>query len=134
MKRITTQLLIGLVIVLGLAGVAQAVEPKVSYFYEASDSQFIKLIGTSVKEDIADIKGLDIDIWYKLSRPSTEIKYDEIELNNLVMPGVSYSIDIKGWDLGFNAACGLDRIESIIDSSDIGEFKYGIGIVVGKKI
>ena len=111
---------------------AQAVEPKVSYFYEVSDSQFIKLIGTSVQEDVADIKGLDIDFWYQWGRPDTEITYDSIEnVNNLIMPGVSYSKEIKGWDIGINAGLGQDRIENI---KDLGEAKYGIGICIGKKI
>jgi hypothetical protein len=125
--------LLALVLVLCLVGVAQAVEPKVSYFWEASDSEFIKLIGCSVKEDVI-VKGLDIDVWYKWAEPATEVKYDELGLNNLVMPGVSYSKEVMGWDIGLNAAAGLDRIESITDSKDIGEFKYGIGIIVGKKI
>jgi hypothetical protein len=114
-----------------LAGTVFAVEPKVSYFYEVDNSQFITLIGTSVKEDVVDIKGLDIDCWYKWSRPDTEITYNDIDnINNLVMPGISYSIDIKGFDCGINVSVGSDRIENI---KDTGEFKYGLGIVLGKK-
>lgn len=124
-------LLIGTVVL--FCGTTQAVEPKVSYFYEIDNSEFIKLVGTSVKEDIV-IKGLDIDIWYKWSRPETEVSYDELGLNNLVMPGVSYSKEVMGWDIGLNAAIGLDRIESVTDSKDIGELKYGLGIIVGHKI
>lgn len=124
-------LLIGTVVL--FCGTTQAVEPKVSYFYEIDNSEFIKLVGTSVKEDVV-IKGLDIDIWYKWSRPETEVSYDELGLNNLVMPGVSYSKEVMGWDIGLNAAIGLDRIESVTDSKDIGELKYGLGIIVGHKI
>ena len=48
-------LLIGTVVL--FCGTTQAVEPKVSYFYEIDNSEFIKLVGTSVKEDVV-IKGL----------------------------------------------------------------------------
>ena len=127
-------ILVTLLLVMGVTcNMAQAVEPKVSYFYEIDNSEFIKLVGTSVKEDVV-IKGLDIDIWYKWSRPETEVSYDELGLNNLVMPGVSYSKEVMGWDIGLNAAIGLDRIESVTDSKDIGELKYGLGIIVGHKI
>lgn len=119
--------------ILMIAGTAQAVEPKVSYFYELDNSEFIKLVGVSAKEDIFGIKGLDIDGWYKWSRPDTEIKYDEIGLNNLVMSGVSYSKEIKGIDIGINIAIGKDRIEKLTNLDELGETKYGIGICIGKK-
>ncbi len=112
---------------------AQAVEPKVSYSYEITDSEFVKLLGTSVKEDILGVKGLDIDAWYLLTPPSTELKYDEIGLNDLVMPGISYSKEIKGFDVGVNLACGLSRIEKVTNLDEIGEFKAVIGICCGKK-
>jgi hypothetical protein len=116
-----------------MAGVANAVEPKVSYSYEVTDSEFVKLLGTSVKEDIMGVQGLDIDAWYLLTPPATELKYDEIGLNNLVMPGISYMKTIKGVDIGLNACCGLERIEDITDSSEIGEFKAFAGICIGRK-
>ena len=120
--------------ILMVATMSYAVEPKVSYFYEVDNNEFIHLVGTSIKEDVADIRGLDIDFWYKWSRPETEIKYDEIGLNNLVMPGISYSREFKGWDIGIGVAMGQDRIETVTDIDRIGEFKYGVGIVVGHKI
>ncbi len=123
-------LLIGTVVL--FCGTAQAVEPKVSYFWEATESEFVKLIGTSVKEDIVGIKGLDIDAWYLLTPPATELKYDEIGLNNLLMTGVSYSKEVKGFDVGINVAIGQDRIEAL-DVDRLGETRYGIGLVFGKK-
>ncbi|CAK0754913.1 exported hypothetical protein [Azospirillaceae bacterium] len=116
-----------------MSSVAYALEPKVSYFWEADNSQFVKLLGTSVEENIVGIKGLDIDLWYLLTPPSMEIKYDEITTNNLVMPGISYSKEVKGFDIGINIAAGLDRIETVTNIDRIGEFKYGIGICLGKK-
>lgn len=123
-------LIVGLLM---LAGVANAVEPKVSYSYEITDSQFVKLLGISVKEDVSGIKGLDFDAWYLLTPPETELKYDEIDLNNLVMPGISYSKEIKGIDVGLNLACGLDRIEKLTNVNEIGEFKVMVGVCIGKK-
>ncbi len=130
-KLMAVVLLIGTVVL--FCGTTYALEPKVSYFYEVTDSEFMKLIGTSVKEDIMGVKGLDIDAWYLLTPPSTEVKYDEIGLNDLVMPGVSYMKTIKGFDVGINVAAGLDRIESITNINEIGEFRAGIGICVGKR-
>jgi len=114
-----------------LATMAQAVEPKVSYFYETDNSEFVKLIGTSVKEDVNGIKGLDIDAWYEIE--GMELKYDEVTLNNLIMSGVSYSKEIKGFDIGINVAVGQDRIESLTDVDELGETKYGIGVCLSKR-
>lgn len=132
MKYLMAVVVLFTMLVVGIT-TAQAVEPKVSYFYEVTDSEFVKLLGTSVKEDIVGIKGLDIDAWYLLTPPETELKYDEIGLNNLVMPGISYSKNVKGFDVGINVAAGLDRIEKVTNTKEIGEFKYGIGICLGKK-
>lgn len=114
-----------------LATMAQAVEPKVSYFYETDNSEFVKLIGTSVKEDVNGIKGLDIDAWYEIE--GMELKYDEVTLNNLIMSGVSYSKEIKGFDIGINVAIGQDRIESLTNVDELGETKYGIGVCLSKR-
>jgi hypothetical protein len=116
--------------ILMVATMSYAVEPKVSYFYEVDNSEFVKLIGTSVKEDVNGIKGLDIDAWYEIE--GMELKYDEVTLNNLIMSGISYSKEVKGFDVGINIAVGQDRIEKL-DVDMLGETKYGIGICIGKK-
>jgi len=106
---------------------------KISYAYEFYNCEFIKLVGTALKEDIFAVEGLDFDLWYKWSRPETEISYNEIGLNNLVMPGVSYTKPFAGFNVGLNAGAGLDRIERVTDSKDIGELKYVVGICASKK-
>jgi hypothetical protein len=106
---------------------------KVSYFYEVDNSEFLKLVGTSVKDKLFDVENLDLDLWYKWSDPATEIKYDEIGINNLIMPGLSYGKNFCGWKVGVNAGVGLDRIEKVTDSKDIGELKYGGGVFASKK-
>ncbi len=129
MKRITTQLLIVLVIAFGLVGMAFAgildkvndvivkQDYKVGSIYDLNDATWHTVSGLAILKDINGIKGLDIDTLY--------------DPENTLFGNVSYNYKLTdNFKVGAGLAIGLSRIENI---KDAGEGHIGITILADIK-